>query len=176
MSDPDTKTHPTDEERKKLENDLLPIVGMLPFLERGRTLNPEMYPELVGYILNNFVPKAQATPKPAVLGDGELLKQVWQAVKWIVIDLRSTPGITSETFPQKALDDFIDNKCAEIMQLFASQATAAQERAEHYFMRWENTLKEKGVCACGKILGPDQLEGHIRWQLASLPQVGKEQE
>ena len=37
--------------REALENDLLGIVAQLPFMERGRTLSPKMYPELIDYIL-----------------------------------------------------------------------------------------------------------------------------
>lgn len=112
-------THPTDEEREKLENDLLPIVCMLPFLERGHTLNPEMYPKLVDYILNNFVPKAQATPKPAVLGEGELYKTLEQ----FRIDLYNELS-TDKFYAEKAVK-LLD----EYEQDLASQATAAQERA-----------------------------------------------
>jgi hypothetical protein len=39
------------EEREAVENALLPIVGRLPFLERGKTLAPNMYPELVDFVI-----------------------------------------------------------------------------------------------------------------------------
>lgn len=41
-------------------------------------------------------------------------------------------------------------------------------RAEHYFSHWEDTLKEKQVCVCGKVGTPSQIEGHVKWKLAEL--------
>lgn len=41
------------QEREKLENDLLEVVNQLPFMERGHTLAPDMYPELVDFILQD---------------------------------------------------------------------------------------------------------------------------
>lgn len=41
-------------------------------------------------------------------------------VKWIVIDLRSTPGIERQDFNPKALEDFVDAKTKELMELIAS--------------------------------------------------------
>lgn len=49
-----------------LANDLLPIVAMLPFLERGRTLAPNMYPELV-----EFIHQREATLTKSLLAEVE---------------------------------------------------------------------------------------------------------
>lgn len=49
---------PSIPEDEQLANDLLPIVCMLPFLERGQTLNPTMYPKLVEFI-RQYAAKAE---------------------------------------------------------------------------------------------------------------------
>lgn len=56
---------PKDEEREKLENDLLDIVANLQF-PRGKTIAPFMYPELVDFILAD-----RAAQKEALLAELE---------------------------------------------------------------------------------------------------------
>lgn len=57
-------------EREKLEDDLLEVVGMLPFLERGHTLNPKMYPSLVDFILADRA-RIAAETEQRVRGEAE---------------------------------------------------------------------------------------------------------
>lgn len=61
-----TNHTPSTEEREKLENDLLEVVAQLPFLERGRTLNPSMYPALVNFILADRQSTAKASEEAVI--------------------------------------------------------------------------------------------------------------
>lgn len=112
-------TNPKEDEREKLENDLLPIVGMLPFLERGHTMGSHHFTKLTDYILANYTPRAEATATQE--------RAVAEAKKVLLERLIKLPNIYPEiingeyTHVEAIYKSALTNELKNIKQLAAPQ-------------------------------------------------------
>ncbi len=99
-------------------------------------LDDEVY-ELVDYIIANYIPASQATPKPAVPGEGEQPSSELQQETWELL-----LKVMSEGERHKLNSDILTAYHTKLLQLLASQATAAQER-EIYRQKLTDTLRNR---------------------------------